>query len=1013
MVINSIPVEHKGKILNLRLHGNKIEELPHTSLGNFTALQALDLSDNLIRNLANNSFSSLHNLMSLNLSYNHLTSLPDGFVEKCPFLESIDLSGNKFSTFSASTFRGLFSLFELNLDDNRIRHLQHGVFDAAPNVLYLSLTFNKLRDLPVEAVRTLPNLHELDVSFNRIRKLSSHVSGLTNVAVLSMAGNEISDISQDAFDGLVNMSVIDLDGNKLQTLEQGALRQFSHLNYGDITFYSNPLICDCKAEALVHWMKEHSNKTSPFPIPTCVWPYHLNGVALNKVGDKDLTCANYETVKCSTSSPETAEQCSSLRSDKCVVTAIANRYQDTENCLCRSKGSCYVCPAGSYGDYSMKEGSCSSCPIFSTSGFGSMDLDQCVCIDGYAPNSSGGNCTACPRGYFKNSVGQGGCTPCKNGKAIFSGSTVCSCYPGYTLNSNYTCSACPENTFKVVQGSGECLACPSLSESREASGSVYDCMCTVANMEMRIIGGAAKCVVTGAEKDRPEKSSIMYLLFISLGLVALIAISAGVVTVISRRCFHSSDMTTMGSSSTCNTYVDERSVSEIQMKETDNKTPANSLDDSDGIFMQDPNYVKWEFPRKDLDLVGVVGQGAFGQVLEAKAYHLPGKSQPSKVAVKTLKKNAMSEEREALKTELDQLIYVGYHPNIINLLGASTSNGNLMIIMEYAEYGNLQSFLKSRCCVTEYLDNMESSDTSPLSEADLFSFAWQIARGMSHLASVKCVHRDLAARNVLVSEDMVAKLSDFGLAREIYESGYYFKESKGRLPYKWMAPEAIMFGQYTTKSDIWSYGVLLWEIVTLGGTPYPGVPVEQMLPLLESGYRMSKPPNCKQEIYDIMLTCWNKKPSKRPTAEELYQTFDKILQSTANQEYMEVQPDMVTMIHIGDEMGSQSSQQPLLISESDVQGVTVALGKDDNHANDLDLVTNRKDRTAPSSPNLSLVKQVYTQTPRLLERKEAPQPMSDTHLKIGNMMEYSNSCSEGNQQCSDMISHSLCVVDVQ
>ncbi|RZF38977.1 hypothetical protein LSTR_LSTR003720 [Laodelphax striatellus] len=184
-----------------------------------------------------------------------------------------------------------------------------------------------------------------------------------------------------------------------------------------------------------------------------------------------------------------------------------------------------------------------------------------------------------------------------------------------------------------------------------------------------------------------------------------------------------------------------------------------------------------------------------------------------------------------------------------------------------------------------------------LSELDLLSFTRHIAIGMEYLANNKVVHRDLAARNVLVCSDLTMKISDFGLSRDIYEQNFYSKKGSERLPVKWMAIESFLHQIYTTQSDVWSFGVLLWEIVTLGGNPYPSVPTSQIFRLLKQGYRMEQPSSCGKELYDIMLACWNTKPKERPTFSQLVQKIDELLEQVSPQKYLNLNIDLTTMDH--------------------------------------------------------------------------------------------------------------------
>ncbi|NXM71146.1 FGFR1 factor, partial [Serilophus lunatus] len=307
-----------------------------------------------------------------------------------------------------------------------------------------------------------------------------------------------------------------------------------------------------------------------------------------------------------------------------------------------------------------------------------------------------------------------------------------------------------------------------------------------------------------------------------------------------------------------------------------------------------PEDPRWELPRDRLILGKPLGEGCFGQVVLAEAIGLD-KDKPNrvtKVAVKMLKSDATEKDLSDLISEMEMMKMIGKHKNIINLLGACTQDGPLYVIVEYASKGNLREYLQARRPPgMEYCYNPARVPEEQLSFKDLVSCAYQVARGMEYLASKKCIHRDLAARNVLVTEDNVMKIADFGLARDIHHIDYYKKTTNGRLPVKWMAPEALFDRIYTHQSDVWSFGVLLWEIFTLGGSPYPGVPVEELFKLLKEGHRMDKPTNCTNELYMMMRDCWHAVPSQRPTFKQLVEDLDRIVAMTSNQvgeEYLDL-----------------------------------------------------------------------------------------------------------------------------
>ncbi|KAM6220893.1 vascular endothelial growth factor receptor 2 [Rhynchocyon petersi] len=346
---------------------------------------------------------------------------------------------------------------------------------------------------------------------------------------------------------------------------------------------------------------------------------------------------------------------------------------------------------------------------------------------------------------------------------------------------------------------------------------------------------------------------------------------------------------------------------------------------------------KWEFPRDRLKLGKPLGRGAFGQVIEANAFGIDKTTTCKTVAVKMLKEGATHSEHRALMSELKILIHIGHHLNVVNLLGACTKPGGpLMVIVEYCKYGNLSTYLRGKrnefipyktkgarfrqgkdyvgeipVDLKRRLDSITSSQSSAssgfveeksLSDVEeeevsedlyknfltlehLICYSFQVAKGMEFLASRKCIHRDLAARNILLSDKNVVKICDFGLARDIYKDPDYVRKGDARLPLKWMAPETIFDRVYTIQSDVWSFGVLLWEIFSLGASPYPGVKIdEDFCRRLKEGTRMRAPDYSTPEMYQTMLDCWHGDPSQRPTFSELVEHLGNLLQANAQQD---------------------------------------------------------------------------------------------------------------------------------
>uniref|UniRef100_A0A8C1A6W0 Fibroblast growth factor receptor n=1 Tax=Cyprinus carpio carpio TaxID=630221 RepID=A0A8C1A6W0_CYPCA len=293
---------------------------------------------------------------------------------------------------------------------------------------------------------------------------------------------------------------------------------------------------------------------------------------------------------------------------------------------------------------------------------------------------------------------------------------------------------------------------------------------------------------------------------------------------------------------------------------------------------QDP---RWEVARDRLVLGKPLGEGCFGQVMMAEAIGMD-KDKPSrvtKVAVKMLKSDATEKDLSDLISEMEMMKIIGKHKNIINLLGACTQDGPLYVIVEFASKGNLREYLRARRPPgMEYCYNPNQVPEENMSVKDLVSCSYQVARGMEYLASRKCIHRDLAARNVLVTEDNVMKIADFGLARDIHHIDYYKKTTNGRLPVKWMAPEALFDRIYTHQSDVVIWGVAVGDLYSWRLTVPRWAPHGPPLHVYPRTVR----------LYMMMRDCWHAVPSQRPTFKHLVEDLDRTLSMTSNQEYLDL-----------------------------------------------------------------------------------------------------------------------------
>ncbi|XP_022111573.1 tyrosine-protein kinase receptor Tie-1-like isoform X2 [Acanthaster planci] len=295
---------------------------------------------------------------------------------------------------------------------------------------------------------------------------------------------------------------------------------------------------------------------------------------------------------------------------------------------------------------------------------------------------------------------------------------------------------------------------------------------------------------------------------------------------------------------------------------------------------------QWGIPWQNV-IVGekVLDSGNFGEVLDGVVI-IEGEF--SKAAIKTLRTNASPHDRQLFMEEFRTLTKLGSHPNIVNLLGACQHEDNLYVTLEYLPNGDLRSYLRNA------RTQGDSGQTS-LSSEKLIQFALDVAEGMQHLAALGVIHRDLAARNILLSDDLVAKVSDFGLSRG---EDIYVQTSKTRVPTRWLSLESLLRQVYTSKSDVWSFGILLWEIATLGATPYEDTKSKDLPSRLENGYRMLKPSNCDDEIYSLMTQCWQEDPKERPAFKKLTSILKTMAENQIEKTYMRLLPKSEDYMHL-------------------------------------------------------------------------------------------------------------------
>ncbi|VUZ55540.1 unnamed protein product [Hymenolepis diminuta] len=254
-----------------------------------------------------------------------------------------------------------------------------------------------------------------------------------------------------------------------------------------------------------------------------------------------------------------------------------------------------------------------------------------------------------------------------------------------------------------------------------------------------------------------------------------------------------------------------------------------------------------------------LGGGNFGQVVKG-IYHTP-QGQDVEVAVKTLKESQIASTGEQTILSEAKTMTQLKHRHIVRLIGVCKAQ-HFMLILELAPLGPINKYLKKHL------------DTSVWVLTELMH---QVAQGMAYLESCKLVHRDLAARNVLLVTQRFAKISDFGMSKALnFGNDYYRAASAGKWPLKWYAPECIYYFRFDSKSDVWSYGITLWEVFSYGERPYKDMKGAQILAMLDQGLRLPRPTRCPEAIYSVMQQCWNSEGARRPSFSELVLTMSRL-----------------------------------------------------------------------------------------------------------------------------------------
>uniref|UniRef100_A0A672MSV8 Ephrin type-B receptor 3 n=1 Tax=Sinocyclocheilus grahami TaxID=75366 RepID=A0A672MSV8_SINGR len=548
-----------------------------------------------------------------------------------------------------------------------------------------------------------------------------------------------------------------------------------------------------------------------------------------------------------------------------------------------------------------------------------VPVGSCTCMAGFEPAVKDTQCQACSPGTFKSKQGEGFCSPCPPNSRTSSGATsICSCRTGYYRADNDSpdsgCTTVPSAPRSVISNVNETSLVLEWSEPRDQGGRedlLYNVICkkclpergtctrcddnvdisprhlglterhvTVRNLQAHTQYSFEIQAVNGVSNKTPSAVPTVHLMGASANTMSLSWLPPekpnGIILDYEIK-YHEK------------VRASQRNGSESEYTEKLQQyiTPGMKVY-IDPFTYEDPNEAIREFAKEiDVSCVKieeVIGAGEFGEVCRGRL-KLPGRREII-VAIKTLKAGYTDRQRRDFLSEASIMGQFD-HPNIIRLEGVVTKSRPVMIVTEFMENGALDSFLRL--------------NDGQFTVIQLVGMLRGIAAGMKYLSDMNYVHRDLAARNILVNSNLVCKVSDFGLSRFLEDDPTdptYTSTLGGKIPIRWTAPEAIAYRKFTSASDVWSYGIVMWEVMSYGERPYWDMSNQDVINAVEQDYRLPPPMDCPTALHQLMLDCWVKERNLRPKFSQIVNTLDKLIRNAASLK-------VVTSTHSG-------ASQPLL-----------------------------------------------------------------------------------------------------
>ncbi|XP_078606582.1 uncharacterized protein LOC144879214 [Branchiostoma floridae x Branchiostoma japonicum] len=829
----------------LNLYNNNIRVLPTGVFSNLGSLKRLYLSFNNIRVLPGGVFSHFTHLRGLFLSDNNIADLPDGVFSNLTSLTHLDLRSNNISSLPTGVFSQLTRLTILWLNENHIAHLPNGVFSNLISLERLYLYKNNISSLPIGVFAHLTRLITLYLFDNHIAELPDGVfSQLTSLELLRLKNNNISSLPAGVFSNLTCVVELDLDNNNISTLPTGLFSNLNRLTGLSLSGNHIAEIPDGVFSNLtsLEWLHLGNNNISS--LPTGVFS-HLNSLQLFK---SLYIARNPWRCDCGLHGLMTSARLRTLISDDPTCSspphmkgdALSSVVVDT---VCRGSGDCATGRAG---------GIC-SCNIGWTGLYCDKEREH--------------------QPWWKVDLAD-----------VYTVSRVT------IIDATSEYGICCDNTTKIMNGlinatDGYCFG----DHIQFACNPGYELVGTRSSATCEDDGSWGRELPTCQQPTEQSPASIQAIVgSTSAGIATALVVAAVCFVVFLRR-------------RRKKRREDNPQSIEFDFLPDDVTMHRRRMEDIVPLVPPRPQFPKLEVDPSRVTLDQRIGSGAFGLVYRAT---LTRDDRTEDVVVKTVKDNASEGDKLGFLEEIRSVVDLGAHENLLGLINCCTVvRDHLYLITEFMPYGDLKTFLRKCREEKTYVGRQE--DIYNFEVLHMYQVARQIARGMvhqvlqmyqvlqvhevlqvshvyqvlqDHIARFRYVHGDLAARNVLVGEHLIVKISDFGLAEDIYSRGYRRQDRLQKIPWKWMAPERLQGGEtYTAQSDVWSFGVVLYEICTLGGDPYPDVATSNLKDHLQAGFRMLQPEDCPYAMYDLMLQCWRWQPTERPSFRALEGKIDKNL----------------------------------------------------------------------------------------------------------------------------------------